>query len=182
MTVAMVHVFAAPAQYQAHHGSVITMFIVRSKDVRQKVASVAIICSWTGSMRYPAFHRPNAMIASRCACVFSCELIFTLGCPTHRWLTLFALPMDRRTRNSFDNIASSSVVRSRTIDIRFPQPQNVHGKGSVFRQNADVAILTAGSKRSFLASCTELRSQFAWPCGQPKGSAIRRVVERRYNS
>ena len=107
-------------------------------------------------MRYPAFHRPNAMIASRCAGVFSCELILILGCPTHRWLTLFALPMDRRTRNSFDNMASSSVVRSRAIGIRFPQPQNVHGKVSVFRQNAAVAILTADSKRFFFASLTEL--------------------------
>ena len=39
-----------------------------------------------------AFSRVN------CSSLRSC-----LGCPTHRWLTLFALPMDRRTRNSFDN-------------------------------------------------------------------------------
>ena len=79
-------------------------------------------------------------------------------------------------------MASSSVMRTRAIAIRFPQPQNVHGKGSVFRQNAAIAILSADSKLSFLASWTELRSQFAWPCAQLKESAIRRVVERRYNS
>ena len=68
--------------------------------------------------------------------------------------------MDHGTRNSFDNMASSSVVRSIAISIRFTQPQNMHGKVSVFRQNAAVAILTADSKRSFLASWT----QFTWPC------------------
>ena len=32
----------------------------------------------------------------------------------------------------------------------------MHGKVSVFRQNSAVAILTADSKRSYLASLTEL--------------------------
>ena len=90
--------------------------------------------------------------------------------------------MDRRTRNSFENMASSSVVRSRAIAIRFPHPQNVPGKVSVFLQNAAVAILTADSKRSFWRHGPNCRSQFAWPCAQLKESAIRRVVERRYNS
>ena len=57
--------------------SVVIMFIIRSKHFLQKVASVAIACSWTRSMLWPAFHRPNAMLASRCDWVFSCDLIFT---------------------------------------------------------------------------------------------------------
>ena len=156
----MVHVFAR-SRCQAHHGECITMFMVRSKDVRQKVASVAIICSWTGSIRYPAFHRPNSMIASRCACVFSCELIFTsklFGLPDTSLAHSFCITDG--SPNSFDNMDSSSLVRSRAIAIRFPQPQNVHGKVCVLRQNAAVAILTADSKRSFLAPWTELPSQF----------------------
>ena len=53
------------------------MFMVRSKNFSQNVASVAIACSWTRSMRCPAFHRTNAMLTSSCAWVFSCDLIFT---------------------------------------------------------------------------------------------------------
>ena len=56
---------------------VMKMFIIRSKHFLQKVASVAIACSWTRLMRCPAFHRPNAILASRCDWGFSCDLIFT---------------------------------------------------------------------------------------------------------
>ena len=57
--------------------SVITMFMVRSKNFSQNVASVTIACSWTRSMHCSAFHRTNAMLTSSCAWVFSCDLIFT---------------------------------------------------------------------------------------------------------
>ena len=107
------------------------------------------------------------------------------GCPTHRWLTLFALQMDRRTSNSFDKLASSSVVRSRAIAIRFPHFDNncfsIGGEKqshchpistaprmcmAVFfpRENAPVAILTVDSKRFVWATWTVMkncRSQFA---------------------
>ena len=82
-----------------------------------------------------ALHRlqsPEWMLASRCDWVFSCDWIFIpkfFGCPTHRWPTLFALPMDHRTTKTFDNrpMVSSSLVRSRYIAVLFPLPQNVHG-------------------------------------------------------
>ena len=73
---------------------------------------------------------PEYKLASRCDWVFSCDLIFIpkfFGCPTHRWPTLFALPMDHRTTKTFDNMVSSSLVRSRYIAVLFPLPQNVHG-------------------------------------------------------
>ena len=62
--------------------------------------------------------------------------------------TLFALPMDNRTINSFDNRASSSLARSRVIAVLFPLPQNVHGSG-FFQEN--VAIVTADSKETILS-------------------------------
>ena len=49
---------------------------------------------------------PEYKLASRRDLVFSCDLIFIpkfFGCPTHRWPTLFALPMDHRTTKTFDN-------------------------------------------------------------------------------
>ena len=54
-----------------------TLFMIRRKVFRLKVASVAMVCSLTRPMRCPAFHRPKAMLASRCAWGFSCDLIFT---------------------------------------------------------------------------------------------------------
>ena len=139
--------FVSPrARGSCHHGSprcprnarltmasVMIMFITRSKHFLQKVASVAIACSWMRLMRSLAFHRPKAMLASRCDWVFSCDLIFRpkfFGLPDTQLATLFALPMDNRTTNSFDNRASSSLSRSRVIAVLFPLPQNVHG--SVF--------------------------------------------------
>ena len=78
----------------------ITMFRILSKDFRQEVASVAIAWSWTWSMRCPAFHRPNAMLASRCAWVFSCDFDLhseVLRVARHTVDPLFiALPMDSR--------------------------------------------------------------------------------------
>ena len=57
--------------------SVMIMFTIQSNHFLQKVASVAIACYWTRSMRSPAFHRPNGMFASRCDWIFSCDLIFS---------------------------------------------------------------------------------------------------------
>ena len=82
------------------------MFMVRSKDFRQKVASVAIICSWTGSMRYPAFHRPNAMIASRSHAFSRVSWSLLRSCSVARHIVgplFFSLLMARRTSNIFDN-------------------------------------------------------------------------------
>ena len=90
--------------------------------------------------------------------------------------------MDHRTINIFDNIASSSLARSRAIAVLFPLPQNVPGSVSP-RENVHVAILAADSKRSFWAAWTVMnncRSQFGRQCAQLKESAILRVV--RYNS
>ena len=50
-----------------------------------------------------------------------------------------------------------------------------------FRENASIAILTAGRKRFFWAAWTvmnDCRSQFGWQCAQLKESEICRVVER----
>ena len=58
--------------------------------------------------------------------------------------------MDRRTRNSFENMASSS------LSFDFHSPRMCMVELVFFRKNAAVAILTADSKRSFLASWTEL--------------------------
>ena len=83
------------------------MFMVRSKNFSQNVASVAIACSWTRSMRRPAFHRTNAMLTSRCAWVFSCDLIFTatfFGFPDP--LLVHPLCPDERERDPSDCRAS----------------------------------------------------------------------------
>ena len=103
--------------------SVLTVLMIRRRSFRQKVASVSIACSWTRSVRCHAFHRPKAMLTSRCAWVFSCDMIFT----PHRWPTfLFALPMAAEQPTALNNV-----------------------KVVFFRENASVAILAADSKRSF---------------------------------
>ena len=108
------------------------------------------------------------MLASRCEWVFSCDLIFTLkifGLPDTPLAHSFYIADGSRTTNSFDNMASSSLARSRPIVVLFPLPQTVHG--SVFRENASVAILAADSKRSFWVAWTVMnncRSQFGWQC------------------
>ena len=76
--------------------------------------------------------------------------------------TLFALPMDNRTTNSFDNRDSSSLARSRVIAVLFPLPQNVHGSGFFLKKMLPLSLLIA-KKRSFWAAWTVLnncRSQF----------------------
>ena len=90
------------------------------------------------------------MLASRCDWVFSCDLIFSptfFGLPDTALATLFALPMDHRTTNSFGNRASSSLARSRIIAVLFPLLQNVHGSGY---ENAYVAIVAADIKETVL--------------------------------
>ena len=87
--------------------------------------------------------------------------------------------MDHRTTNIFENMASSSLARSRAIAVLFPLPQNMHG--SFFRENVYVAILTADRKRFFAAAWTVMnncRSQCGCQCAQLKVNAIRLVVER----
>ena len=68
---------------------------------REEVATVAV--THCGSRHRPRVHSVRAMP----------------GC----WPTLFALPMDQRTTNSFDNMTYSSLVRSRAIAVQFPLPQ-----------------------------------------------------------
>ena len=85
--------------------SVLTMFMIRRRSFRQKVASVSIACSWTRSVRCPAFHRPKAMLTSRCAWVFSCYMIFTpkfFGLPDSPVAPVFELPMAAEQPTSFD--------------------------------------------------------------------------------
>ena len=92
------------------------------------------------------------MLASRCDWVFSCDLIFSpkfFGLSDTPLATIFALPMDHRTTNSFDNRASSSLARSRVIAVLFPLPKNVHGS-VFFQENAYVAIVAAESKETVL--------------------------------
>ena len=85
--------------------NVLTMFMIRRNSFRQKVTSVSIACSWTRSVRCPAFHRPKAMLVSRCAWVFSCYMIFTpkfFGLPDTPVAHSFCITDGRRTSNSFD--------------------------------------------------------------------------------
>ena len=112
MAVAIAHVFAIPAQCQAHRGECHdNVYYLKQTLSLQKVASVAIACSWTripsrDQCVDPAFHRPNAMLASRCDWVVSCDLIFTpkfFGLPATLLAPHFALPMDHRTTNIFGN-------------------------------------------------------------------------------
>ena len=92
------------------------------------------------------------MLASRCDWGFSCDLIFRpkfFGLPDTPLATLFALPMDHRTTNSFDNRASSSLARSRVIAVLFPLPQTVHGSDFFLKKMLPLSLLIA-KKRSFL--------------------------------
>ena len=105
------------------------------------------------------------------------------GCPTHHRPTLFALPVDHRTTSSFDNMVSSSLVRSRAIAVLLPLPQNVHGTGSLvsFIENAHSAILASDSKLSFWAAWTVMnncRSQFGWQSAQLNESARSLLIYR----
>ena len=82
--------------------SALTMFMIRKKSFRQKVASVSIACS--RSVRCPAFHRPKAMLASRCSWVFSCDMIFTpkfFRLPDTPVAHSFCITDGRRTTNRF---------------------------------------------------------------------------------
>ena len=97
------------------------------------------------------------------------------GCPTPHRPTLFALPVDHRTTNSFDNMVSSSLVRSRAIDVLFPLPQNVHG--SVFHRKCVLPFSPLITNCPF-GRMNNCRSQFGWQSAQLKESAISRVVER----
>ena len=116
---------------------------------------------FSGEVQFHAFHRSKATLASRCDWVFSCDLIFRpkfFGLPDTQLATLFALPMDNRTTNSFDNRASSSLARSRVIAVLFPLPQNVHGSGFFKKM-----LLLIAKIRSFWAAWTMMnncRSQF----------------------
>ena len=141
-------------------------------------------------MRYPAFHRPDAMVALRCACVFSCHLIFTSkffrlpdtplahaicfadGSPNKQQLWQFGLFV-------------GGEKQSHCMPFDFHSP--IMCMVVIFRENSPVAIIAADSKWSFWAEWTVMkncRSQFAWPRAQLKESAIRRIVERQvvYNS
>ena len=162
--------------------SVMIMFIIRSKPFLQKVASVAIACYWTRSMRSPAFQRPNAMLASRCDWVFSCDLIFItkfFGLPYTLLAHSFCIANGSPNNQQLWQLASSSLARIRAIVVLFPLPQKVHGV--FFREHASVAVLACDSKWSFWVAWTVLKdccSQFGWQCAQLKENAIRRVVER----
>ena len=109
--------------------SAMILFIIRSKYFLQKVASVAIACSWMQPMLWPAFHRPNAMLASRCDWVFSCDLIFTpkfFGLPCTPLAHSFCIADGTRGQWITEQLtsltmASSSLVRSRAIGSVFPR-------------------------------------------------------------
>ena len=139
--VAIAHVFAVPAQCQTHHCCVsfqlvlflasqvctsyvglclmsmlnetqfnsimaadITIFFIRSKAFHQKVASQCVA----------------PLSIARMQCLHQGALGFSRLIMIFTWFTLFALPMGRRTTNSFGDMASSSLVRSRAIAVLFP--------------------------------------------------------------
>ena len=132
------------------------------KAPREPLASVRWpAAGFSGEVQFHAFHRSKATLASRCDWVFSCDLVFRptfFGLPDTQLGTLFALPMDNRTTNSFDNRAYSSLARSRVIAVQFPLPQNVHGSGFVKKM-----LLLIAKIRSFWGAWTVMnncRSQF----------------------
>ena len=134
MAVAIAHVFAVPAKCQVNHGECHDN-VYYPKQTLSPEGRLCRYCRFLNAinalLRLPS---PEYKLASRCDWVFSCGLIFIpkfFGCPTHRWPTLCALPMDHRTTKTFDNMVSSSLVRSRYIPVLFPLPQNVHGAYSV---------------------------------------------------
>ena len=183
MAVAIVHVFAVPAQCQAHHGECHDI-IYYPKQTHSPEGSFCRDCLFLDAINALT---PRSNARMRCshqgAIGFSRVIWSSLrsssGCPAHNWPTLFALSMDHRTTNSLDNMASSSLARIRAIVFLFPLPQKVHGV--FFREHATVAVLAGDSKRSFWVPCTvmkDCRSLFGWQCAQLKENAIRRVVER----
>ena len=102
MAVSIPRVFVVPAQCQARHGECHNNVY----DPKEMIPpEVLIACSWTRSVRCPAFHPPNAMLASRCAWFFSCDMIFTptfFGLPDTPVAHSFCITDDCRTTNSFD--------------------------------------------------------------------------------
>ena len=141
--------------------------MIRSKYFHQKVFSVAIACSSTRSLRCPALHCQNAMLTSRCAWVFSGDVIIT---------------------QTFSGIHDTPLAHYFCIADRSPNNQQLWQYGFFivgenqgncsrmcmvvfFRQNASVAILAAVRKRSFWAAFTVMKNcryPFAWPCTQLK--------------
>ena len=117
VAVAIAHVFAVPAQCQVHHGECHDN-VYFPKQTLSPEDRLCRYCRFLNAinalLRLPS---PEWMLASRCDWVFSCDWIFIpkfFGCPTHRWPTLFALPMDHRPTKTFalTIMVSSSLVRS----------------------------------------------------------------------
>ena len=167
-------------QFNSIMASDITIFMIRSKYFHQKVASVLIPYSWTRSMRCPAFHRPNVMLASRCAWVFSSDMIFTpkfLGLLVHTFCISDGSPNNQQLWRHGFFVVGEKQNHCCSISIA----PECAWCWSPSRENAPLSILAADSKRSFWAAWTVMqmsRSQFAWQYAQMKQSSIRRVVER----
>ena len=109
MTVAVARVFVVPAQCQARHGechnNVYDPKEIIPPEGGRLHRPLSIACSWTRSVRCPAFHRPNALLASRCASVFSCDMIFTpkfFGLSDTPVAHCFCITDGRRTTHNFD--------------------------------------------------------------------------------
>ena len=131
------------------------LFIIRSKHFLQKVVSVAIACSWTRSMLRIAFHRPNAILASRCDWVFSCDLIFT---PKFFGLPDTVGPLFMHCRSITEQPTSLTMWLLRRWREAEPLPFYFYCPIMCmvvfFRESASVAILTADSKRFIWAAWT----------------------------
>ena len=124
------------------------MFMVRSKDFRQKVAFVAIVCSLDAIHALPC-------LPSRCACVFSCDLIFAskfLVLPdpllAHSCCIADESPNDRATALTIN--CGFFVGGEKQLE---PLPFDLHSLIMcmvVFsRDNAPVAILATDNKGPF---------------------------------
>ncbi len=112
--------------------SVITMCMVRTP--KQRLSPEGRLCrdclffdAINAVPRLP-LPRCDGRIKVRLRFLVSFDLHFeVLQVARHTALAHSCCIADGRTRISFEDCASSSVVRSRTIAVRFPQPHNVHG-------------------------------------------------------
>ena len=164
------------------------MVMVRSKYFRQKVASVAIVCSWPSSIRCPAFIA-RRWWSQQVEVLLRFLLWFDLHFEVVRRARHIVGPLVLHCRWIAEQAAALTIdpyglfiggEKQSMIAIPFPEPKNVHGR-VLFRENTPVAILAVGSKRSVWATWTVMNnflSQFAWPCAHLKESAICRVVKR----
>ena len=143
---------------RAMSSSSLTMFMIRWKSFRQKVASVSIPCSWTRSVRCPAFHRPKAMLASRCAWVFSCDMIFTpkfFGLPDTQVAHSFCITDDRQCLSQEWGIFQNSSYQ---IFLYSSQKKKTVICGVIYQYSREIFLSHANQKfNTCLLTCQQTR-------------------------